>query len=128
MFSAAFGLALVLLACQRPPRPLAANIHSSIDKGLACVARVYDGNSFDDDYLRYVYPGEDLQSPVPGYRVTYRLLDAYFIVLMIRQAGVEPRNAQSLFERAEILTAALAREWRSRGIYNLRERPDPLGL
>ena len=127
MFSAAFGLALVLLACQRLPRPLAANIHSSIDHGLACVARAYDANSFGDEYLRFVYPGEDLRSPLPGYQVTYRLLDAYFIVLMIRQAGVEPGNAQSLFERAEALTAALARQWRSRGIYNLREKPDPLG-
>jgi hypothetical protein len=124
----ALGAALVILACEKPTPPLTERIHSSIAHGLACVARAYDGNSFDDEYLRFVYDGENLQSPLPGYRVTYRLLDAYFIVLMIRRAGIEPGDGQDLFDRAEALTAALALEWRSRGIYNLRDKPDPAGL
>ncbi|MCI0657093.1 MAG: hypothetical protein L0170_08485 [Acidobacteria bacterium] len=124
----ALGAALVILSCEKPPPPLTEQIHSSIAHGLACVARAYDGNSFDDKYLRFVYAGENLQSPLPGYRVTYRLLDAYFIVLMIGRAGIEPGDGQSLFDRAEALTAALAIEWRSRGIYNLRDKPDPTGL
>jgi hypothetical protein len=124
----AFWVALLLLGCEKPPPSLARGIHSSIGRGLTCVARAYDGNSFDDDYLRFVYPGETLASPLPGYRVTYRLLDAYFIVLMLRQSGIQPGEARDLFGRAEALTTALAHDWRGRGIYNLRKNPDPLGL
>jgi hypothetical protein len=122
------ALALLLLGCEKQPPALARSIHSSIALGLACVAQSYDGNSFNDDYLRFVYPGESLESPLPGYQVTYRVLDAYFIVLMIRRSGIQPGEAQNLFDRAEALTAALARDWRSRGIYNLRRNPEPLGL
>ncbi len=124
----ACGVALALLGCAKPPLELAQTISSAIAHGLACVARAYDGNAFDDDYLRFVYPGESLQSPLPGYQVTYRVLDAYFIVLMIRQSGIQPGDGRRLFDRAEALTAALARDWRSRGIYNQRKRPDPLGI
>src|SRR6185295_20057263 len=76
---------LVVTACSsRAPAPESA-LRSSIGKGLACVAGMYDGNSFRDSYLQYEYPGEAIESPIPGYRLTYRVLDAYFIVLMIRQ-------------------------------------------
>ena len=124
----ALAVALALSACGRPPSALEREISASVDRGLACVAHAYDGNDFDDDYLRYVYPGESLESPLPGYRVTYRLLDAYFIVLMIRQAGIAPAGAGKLFARAEALTTALAPSWQGRGIYNLRQNPDPDGI
>ena len=82
-----------------------------------------DGDSFHDGYLQYEYPGEALASPLPGRRLTYRILDAYFIVLMIRQAGVQPGGAQALFDRAETATASLVPLWRQQGIYNLRRHP-----
>jgi len=84
---------------------------------------MYDGNSFRDSYLQYEYPGEAIESPIPGYRLTYRVLDAYFIVLMIRQAGVPPGQARELFERAETATGSLVPLWRRRGIFNLRRDP-----
>ena len=114
---------LAATACPgRTPGP-ATPLRSSIDRGLACVARLYDGDSFRDRYLTYEYPGEALESPVPGERLTYRILDAYFIVLMIRQAGVGPGEAGVLFERAEAATASLVPLWRGKGIYNLRRNP-----
>jgi len=103
-------------------------LESAIQKGLACVARAYDGNSFRDDYLQYEYQGEAVVSPLAGYRLTYRILDAYFIVLMLRQAGVTPGEAGSLFDRAEAVTAALVPAWRAKGIYNLRRNPARDGI
>jgi hypothetical protein len=99
-----------------------------VDRALACVARSYDGDGFDDPYLRYVYPGERLESPLPGHRVTYRNLDAYFIVLMLQDAGVDPGPARDLFDRADRLAKALVPLWRRRGIYNLRRSPAPGGI
>ncbi len=98
-------------------------LRSPIDRGLACVARLYDGKAFHDGYLQYKYPGEALESPLPGHRLTYRILDAYFILLMIRQAGGPPGEARLLFDRAEADTAALVPLWRGRGIFNLRRNP-----
>src|SRR5260221_11031837 len=126
--AAALLVALALGACSGRPRVDAlpvdeAVLHGSIERGLACVARMYDGDSFRDDYLRFEYPGEAIESPLPGYRLTYRILDAYFIVLMIRQAAVPPGEARSLFDRAEAATAALVPQWRRKGIYNLRREP-----
>jgi len=100
----------------------------AIAGGLGCVARHYDGRSFHDDYLEFVYPGEAMVSPRPGETITYRILDAYFIVLMIRQAGVSPGEAGALFERAESTTAGLVPAWRRAGIYNLRRHPMAGGI
>jgi hypothetical protein len=60
--------------------------------------------------------------------VTYRLLDGYFVVLLLRESGVEPGPAQDLFERAEALSAALVPAWRQAGIYNLRRNPAAGGI
>lgn len=117
-------LCAAVLACGAPPRDLDAAVYH----GLACVAGSYDGRAFADDYLRFVYPGEHLSSPLPDRRITYRILDAYFIVLMLRQAGAEPGPATALFEDAERLTAALVPAWRAQGVYNLRKDPAPDGI
>jgi len=123
-------LLLPLAACtvSRPEAAREAALRLSISRGLSCVARAYDGNSFDDSYLRFEYPGEAIASPLPGYHLTYRVLDAYFIVLMIQQAGVNPGEARTLFERADAATAALVPEWRKQGIYNLRRAPVAGGI
>lgn len=118
------------LPASAPARSAAVDpaLQSSIAKGLACVARAYDGNSFRDDYLQYEYAGEAVVSPLDGYRLTYRILDAYFIVLMLRQAGVAPGEAGGLFDRAEAVTTALVPAWRAKGIYNLRRKPARDGI
>jgi len=120
----AFGAVLLAAAgCGGPTPP-----GEPIDRALACVALAYDGNTFDDPYLQYIYPGERLESPLEGYRVTYRNLDAYSIVLMLRDAGVEPGPARRLFDRAEALAQALVPEWRRKGIDNLRKNPADGGI
>jgi len=124
----AWLVALCLAACRGPGALDDAVVEPSAEKGLACVARLYDGNAFRDDYLRYEYPGEAIESPLVGYRLTYRMLDAYFIVQMIRQAGVPPGEAGLLFERADAVTAALVPRWRRQGIYNLRRNPAHGGI
>jgi hypothetical protein len=110
------------------PPAIASALEPSIRRGLACVARDYDGNSFRDDYLQYEYPGEAVDSPLDGYRLTYRILDAYYIVVMLRQAGMAPGEAGTLFDRAEAVTAALVPAWRAKGIYNLRRNPVDGGI
>jgi hypothetical protein len=123
----AAGALLVLVACgcrSGAPR----GEFPPIRQGLACLARSYDGNSFQDEYLQYVYPGEDLSSSLPGTRLTYRILDAYFIVLMMHEAGIDPGPARPLFDRAAAVTAALVPAWRVKGIYNLRSHPAAGGI
>jgi hypothetical protein len=109
------------------PSQRAARWDAALARGLDCVSRHFDGRSFRDPYLEYVYEGESLGSAVGG-RVTYRLLDAYFIALMIRQAGVPAGRAGPLFERAEKVTADLVPRWRRERIYNLRSNPGPGGV
>ncbi|MBZ5638454.1 MAG: hypothetical protein LAO51_06795 [Acidobacteriia bacterium] len=116
------------LAACRSPRPDRTTIDAAVRSGLGFVASAYHGNSFDDPYLRYVYTDERLSSPLEGYEVTYRLLDAYFIVRMLKETGVAPGPAAVLFERAEALTTALVPSWRAFGIYNLRRSPSPGGI
>jgi hypothetical protein len=106
----------------------APDLPASLERGLSCVAASYDRGTFDDDYLRFVYPRESLESPVPGLHTTYRLLDAYFILLMIRQAGADPGPASAAFEDAESLTSALAVLWRGRPIRGLRKDPREDGV
>ncbi len=112
------GIVAGLCTCSSPPPDL----DLAMERGLSYVATAYNGNSFDDEYLRFVYSGERLASPVPGYQVSYRLLDAYFIALMLQQTGVENGPASELMERAGALTQALVGPWRQKGIYNLRRR------
>ena len=114
---------LAALACSSRDPAAESRLRSPIDRGLACVARLYDGESFRDGYLQYEYPGEKLESPLPGHRLTYRILDADFILLMIRKEGVPPGEARLLFDRAEADTSALVPLWRGRGLYNLRRNP-----
>lgn len=104
------------------------DLHPAIDRALACAASAFDGNHFDDEYLKYVYPTERLESPLPGYTLTYRNLDAYFIVRMIDRSGVRPGPAHLMFERTEALLTALAPAWREAGLYNVRKDPVQGGI
>ena len=119
---------LALCGCSDGVTHPTRELDSALARGLTCAVGAYDGDSFRDDYLRFVYPGEELESPLPGRPLTYRTLDAYFIVQMIRQAGVAPADAGPLFDRAEAVTAALVPLWQRRGIYNLRRNPVPEGI
>jgi len=122
------ALIALAAACAAPATGPEEATLRAIDRGLGCVARHYDGRSFRDDYLEFVYADEAIASPRPGETITYRILDAYFIVLMIRQAGVSPGEAGALFERAESTTADLVPAWRRAGIYNLRRHPVAGGI
>ena len=73
--------------------PLMAN---GLTHFIRVVARMYDGNSFRDEYLRFAYPGEAIESPLPGYRLTYRILDAYFAAVLVISALLVWRHKQNI--------------------------------
>lgn len=91
---------------------------SAVERGVGWIGSSFDGERFDDPYLEYVYDKERIPA-VDGYRVTYRHLDAYFIVRMLANEGISPGPAAHLFRRAEAVTTALVPSWREIGIYNL---------
>ena len=119
-------MSLLLLAAKCPGDGI--EVRASANRGLTYLATAYDGNTFEDRYLQFVYPEECLSSPLPGYDLTYRILDAYFIVLMLEQAHIDPGPAQRLFDRARTVTDALVPVWREEGIYNLRRDPVADGI
>jgi len=100
---------------------------SAMGRGLEGLAGSFDGERFADPYLNFVYEKEQLPV-VNGHRVTYRILDAYFMVLMLEEAGVAPGPASLLYKRAGEVTDTLAPIWKNSGIYNLAERPHPGGV
>ncbi|HKQ62537.1 MAG TPA: hypothetical protein VJS92_14695, partial [Candidatus Polarisedimenticolaceae bacterium] len=116
----------LLLAASCAPAP-PADAEQALARGLVAIARGYDGATFDDPYLKFTYADERLEE-LPGRRVTYRLLDAYFIVELLAASGVEPGPARELFTHADEVTSELAAVWRGRGIYNLRRHGDPHGI
>jgi hypothetical protein len=99
----------------------------AIERGLGFVGAAYDGERFADSYLEYVYDQERLPA-VGGQRITYRHLDAYFIVRMLENEGISPGPAADLFRRADEFTAALVPTWRDSGIYNLATRSRTGGI
>ncbi|MBN1386335.1 hypothetical protein JW968_05175 [Candidatus Woesearchaeota archaeon] len=105
------------LACTPP-----AGLDSSLEKAYDYLSSVHDPDYvFHDDYLKYVYPGERL-SCAPGFGegciLTYRKLDAYFDLVMIRNEN--PSNPISgLTDEADSHLRALLPVWKDLKISNV---------
>ncbi|MBU0707974.1 hypothetical protein KKG41_06410 [Patescibacteria group bacterium] len=96
-------------------------LKKSLDNGFQYLRSSYNDFSYDDDYLRYRYPGEELECPIANCDLTYRLLDAYFIVAMLNDAGVtEKQLGAQLGDSIEVLDA-IKPIWQQGGIYNTQK-------
>jgi hypothetical protein len=98
-------------------------VDGAVDRGLAFLARSWQGDAYDDEYLRFVYPDEKLDCPLPDCRLTYRLLDAYINLAFLDRAAVPHGPAQAQFSRGREVLEAIVPEWRERGLYNVKRDP-----
>ncbi|MFH1073002.1 MAG: hypothetical protein V1743_06250 [Nanoarchaeota archaeon] len=112
-----------------PSSVLAQRIDSAVQRGVGYLATSYVNYSYADQYLLYVYPGENLSCPFDNCRVTYRLLDAYYDVIFMKQAGINLSAISDQEEDAEKILMFLAQEWEHEHIYNtLKSVPEEGGI
>ena len=105
-------------------------INTAIDRGFAYLDSKWDGEGLQDEYLEYVYPGENLDCPnlttprinesgegMRACNLTYRKLDSYFDLKMLEDVrGSERIRTETEF--AERVLDSLVPEWRRQPIYN----------
>lgn len=96
------------------------DIDGVISKGYLFLDKRYSNGAYDDEYLKYVYPGENLYCPLEGCKITYRIIDAYFGILFIREFG----DYGGLFNQADYASkvlSSLLELWRKEKIYNTKK-------
>jgi len=124
-------LALPLLAALRDGKPAesAGAIDAAFHKGASCISRAVDSKgTFGDPYLSYEYPEERLPAPEGARRLTYRIIDAYAILTMLRRAGPLPSELEGIAAEAEQALRRLAPAWRGRGFTNTLRDPRSDGI
>lgn len=94
---------------------------TAILKGSDFLNNNYNRNSgYNDLYLKYVYPDEKLYCPLEGCRITYRILDAYFGLLFIKQ--LDNYGALSgQIDYADGVLSSLIDLWQNEKIYNTKK-------
>jgi hypothetical protein len=109
-----------------------ARVSRSWQAGAACLRRDHDGFGFRDPYLTFVYPGEALPTPPGLPPLTYRRIDADFILALLD--GQSPPGGEGLDPIQGVAAAARRRLsrtaplWRSRRLSNVRRQPSPQGI
>ena len=124
-------LAMSLFAAPRDGMPAepAAAVDAAFRSGAACIGRAVDSKgTFGDPYLAYEYPDERLPHPEGSRRLTYRVIDAYAILTMLRRAGPLPSELEGISAQAEEALRALAPAWRGRGFTNTLRNPRTDGI
>jgi hypothetical protein len=102
-------LALLLASCSNQTAP--------IQKGMSYLNSVYDNGDYDDQYLKYVYPDENLLCDVDGCDLTYRKLDAYFNLMFIKES-TDVSLIQDQVMYADNVLESIEPNWESGKIYN----------
>src|SRR3989344_4721229 len=96
------------------------NTQDSIDKGLNFLAQAKtNGFSYNDEYLKYVYPGESLECPLNNCKITYRKLDAYFNLKFIKNDFQDYSLIKQDVEEADKILTSLIPIWRNKKLYNI---------
>jgi hypothetical protein len=104
------------------------HVERAFQNAATCLAGTFDGNGFRDPYLTYVYPGENLPLPKGGPRLTYRMIDADTVLVLLGRAGRVPASLEGAVEKAGASLRGVLPVWRGSGIYNLRKAPSPNGV
>lgn len=115
-------ISLPALACVPAPRVDPAAADAAIARGLSYLAsvRTPDG-AYKDQYLQYVYPGEELSCPLADCNLTYRTLDAYFNLRFIQQRFWEFGPLAADVARADTIMQSLLPVWRAGRLYNIQQ-------
>lgn len=105
---------------RRPTYPSAPTTSSSIERGLSFITSAHTPYHFADPYLEYVYSGEKLECGLPGCRATYRTLDAYFALTMIkpRLTPLEAKSISQVLTESDSVLGDMVSRWRTKPIYN----------
>ena len=131
MNPAAIALSLLLVSAASTPGPgprPPERISAALDKGTRFLASVWDGQAYKDPYLEYVYPAEKLESPLAGWPLTYRRIDAYVDLLFLAKALDDPGPIKPQIKAARRLLEPLPAMWGRLGAYNVLHQPDPAGI
>ncbi|MFH0853689.1 MAG: hypothetical protein V1853_04775 [bacterium] len=114
------GLAYLIDQPKVEPGISSKPISKSIGDGLAFLAQAHSPYHYKDAYLEYVYPSEELDCSLPGCNITYRILDAYFDVTMLKRqlnfTGQEVIREQIL--ESEAVYQDIVPIWQEANIYN----------
>lgn len=105
----------------RQPRTISHSIlDTAVERGVEALARAHTPYQYDDPYLKFVYPGEDIACRAPGCRLTYRLLDAYFALTMI-ESRLTTNERAAIADQSQERDSAFADigpRWRNAPIIN----------
>ena len=93
---------------------------NNVDKGLLFLKNSYNNCNYDDEYLKFVYPGEDLGS-VNECKVSYRLVDAFYNVKIIERDFENKELIQKQINDANLVFNDLIPKWRNAEIFNTLE-------
>jgi len=97
---------------------LSSPLKRSLADGYRFIRNSYSNFQYTDDYLTFRYPTENLDCPIDNCNLTYRLLDAYFDVLMLEQAGATPRELGDQLDDAQAVTTVIKPFWQRDSINN----------
>lgn len=96
------------------------NSQESINKGLIYLKNSHDNNLlFNDEYLKYVYPGESLECPLENCEITYRKLDSFFNLIFIKNEFNDYTILNDEVEKADKTLKSLVPIWREKKLYNI---------
>lgn len=97
-----------------------AEVDSSINRGFSYLNTVFDENyGYDDMYLQFVYPGEDLQCPHDDCNLTYRIMDGYFNLIFIQNEFDDYSIIQEQAEYGDNVLTSVLPLWQEGYIYNV---------
>lgn len=96
----------------------ATEIDGALVRGAQYVGTHYRNFQYDDPYLQYRYPGEQLSCPVVGCDVTYRTLDAFFMLTFLARQGFQNPAVERQYRDGEATLAALRPLWKEGPISN----------
>lgn len=90
----------------------------SVRKGLIFINRHYNNGAYQDEYLNYVYPKENINCPECPQKITYRLLDAYFDVKFLLPLIFQKELLERQNKDAEFVFNNLLQKWENVSLYN----------
>lgn len=96
--------------------------------GFSYLRDHYQDFQYDDSYLQYHYPNENLNCPVANCRLSYRLMDAFFNVKMLSQAGASADELGQQYQDAECVFELIRPEWQAGSIAQTLTGSSPNGF
>ncbi len=105
------------------------NQEDSIQKGMLYLNSIYNDGLYDDQYLLYIYPGEALECPLENCNLTYRLMDAYFNDIFIKEEVTNHDIMKKQVDDADKVLRSIIPIWEKEKIYNtIKGEKDGLAL